>query len=350
MNRILIVDDEKSLRTTLAAFLEKEGHGVEAAADATSALERMEGGGFDLVVTDIVMPGMSGMELVQRIRAAAPGTQVIVMTGEPTVETAVLAVRAGAVDYLKKPINKQLLLLTVEKALAVKAEEEEKERHKDLLERLVGERTRDLQKTMENMVLLMSSVVEMRDPYTAGHQRRVGNLAADIGRTLGLHQDQVDILRIIGYIHDIGKIVIPAEILSKPGKLSPAEMEIIKVHSAQGYEILNRVELPWVIAETIYQHHERLDGSGYPRGIGGHHLTAEANILIVADVVEAMMSHRPYRPALGIGAALEEIERNAGRLYDPKVVEACVNLFRNRNYRIDEENIRVNFPMSLYSG
>ncbi|NTW71556.1 MAG: response regulator [Eubacteriaceae bacterium] len=352
MFRILIVDDEKSIRLTLKEFLLHEGHLAEAVDDARKALSLLQETSFDLVITDIIMPGMSGIELAKKIHQESPNTQIIIMTGEPTVDTAVNAVRSGAVDYLSKPISKDIFLYTVNKTLLIKTRIDEKERvdkekkkYQDTLQQLVNDRTSDLKKMMQNMVILMSSVVEMRDPYTAGHQRRVGNLAADIGTKLGLNQKDVDLVRIIGYIHDIGKIVIPSEILSKPGRLNTPEMEMIKLHSAQGYEVISKVELPSVISETVYQHHERLDGSGYPRGLTEDQITKEAKILIVADVVEAMMSHRPYRPALGIDVALEEIKRNSGKLYSPEVVEACIELFKNPNYSIDESKIEVNFSL-----
>jgi PAS domain S-box-containing protein len=197
----------------------------------------------------------------------------------------------------------------------------------------------NLKKTAEKLrnsligtIKAMSSMVETRDPYTAGHERRVSNLARAIAQEMTLSSDTVDTIRMAGIIHDIGKISIPAEILSKPGKLSDIEFSLIKVHPQSGYDILRDVGLPYPVAEMVLQHHERLDGSGYPQGLKNGQILLESQIIAVADVVEAIASHRPYRPALGIDVALEEIEKNKGILYDAGVVDICVKLFREKGF------------------
>jgi putative nucleotidyltransferase with HDIG domain len=177
-------------------------------------------------------------------------------------------------------------------------------------------------------------VVETRDPYTAGHQNRVADLAGAIATEMHLPADTIEGIRTAGVIHDIGKISVPAEILAKPGKLSQKEFELIKDHPQTGYEVLKDVEFPWPIAQIIRQHHERLDGSGYPRGLTGEEVLLEARIIAVADVIEAIASHRPYRPARGIEAALAEIEQNKGVLYDASAVDACVKLFKEKAYKL----------------
>ena len=191
---------------------------------------------------------------------------------------------------------------------------------------------KNLRKAMGGTIQAMVQVVEMRDPYTAGHQRRVADLARSIATEMGLPSRLTEGIRMAAAIHDIGKISVPAEILSKPGRLSPNEFELVKDHPLAGYDALKDVEFPWPIAEIIYQHHERLDGSGYPRGLKGNDVLLEARIIGVADVVEAMASYRPFRPALGVKAALDEIERHKGTLYDPEVVDACVRLFKSEAY------------------
>jgi HD-GYP domain-containing protein (c-di-GMP phosphodiesterase class II) len=180
----------------------------------------------------------------------------------------------------------------------------------------------------------MVSAVEMRDPYTAGHQLRSADIACAIATEMGLPQEKIDGIRMAGSIHDIGKLSIPAEILSKPTKLTNIEFSLIKEHSLSGYEMLKNVESPWPLAQIIYQHHERMDGSGYPRNLKGDEILMEARIMAVADVVESMASHRPYRSALGIGAALEEIEKNRGTLYDNAIADAGLRLFREKNYKL----------------
>ena len=181
----------------------------------------------------------------------------------------------------------------------------------------------------------MVSAVESRDPYTAGHQIRSANLARNIATEMGLSLEKIEGIRIAGTIHDIGKLSIPAEILSKPTKLSEIEFSLIKEHARRGFEMLKNVESPWPLAEIVYQHHERMDGSGYPRNLKGEEILIEARILTVADVVEAMASHRPYRPGLGIDAAIEEISKERGILYDPEVVDACVKLFQEKRHSLN---------------
>ncbi|MDO9010419.1 MAG: HD domain-containing phosphohydrolase, partial [Gallionella sp.] len=181
-------------------------------------------------------------------------------------------------------------------------------------------------------VEVATTLSEMRDPYTAGHERRVADIAAAIGAELGFDTRQQEGLRVAGQLHDVGKIAIPTEILAKPGKLSSIEFMMIKGHPEAGYDILKNVKFPWPVAEIALQHHERMDGSGYPRGLKGDEILLEARIMAVADVVEAMSSHRPYRPGLGVEAALAEITRARGTHYDEQAVDACLRLFRERGY------------------
>jgi PAS domain S-box-containing protein len=192
-----------------------------------------------------------------------------------------------------------------------------------------------LRKSLLGTIQAMSLMVETRDPYTAGHQRRVSKLARVIAQEMALPSDTVDTIRIAGLIHDIGKISIPSEILSKPGKLSDTEFSLIKIHSQSGYNILKDVGLPYPIAEMVLQHHERLDGSGYPQGLTNGRILLESQIITIADVVEAMASHRPYRSALGIDVALEEIEKNKGTFYDTAAVEACIKLVREKGFTFE---------------
>jgi PAS domain S-box-containing protein len=199
-----------------------------------------------------------------------------------------------------------------------------------------------LQKLLQETVTGLIAAVEIRDPYTAGHQKRVTSLAIDISKEMNLGKDVIDGICIAASIHDIGKINIPSGILSKPGKLSSAEFDLIKVHPVYGYEILKNIEFPWPIAEIVLQHHERYDGSSYPRGLHGEEILLEARIICVADVIESMVSHRPYRPALGIIEAIEEIHSNKGTLYDPKVVDACTAVFNN-GFRFEDEKAEMKF-------
>ncbi len=195
---------------------------------------------------------------------------------------------------------------------------------------------RQLQSMTYGTLEVVAKMVELRDPYTAGHQRRVGLIAAEIGHELGFDDMKCQQLKWAGMVHDIGKIAVPVEILSKPTKLTPLEYDLVRVHAQRGYDILHELQFPFPIAEIIWQHHERLDGTGYPQGLKGEQISLEARILAVADVIESISSHRPYRPALGIETALAEINEHAGTRYDPKVVEATVRLVRKKDYKLPD--------------
>jgi PAS domain S-box-containing protein len=192
----------------------------------------------------------------------------------------------------------------------------------------------ELKAAFMGAVEVATSLTELRDPYTAGHERRVGKLAAAIGTELGFDAQRTEGLLVSGYLHDIGKITIPTEILSKPGKISSIEYQMIQSHAQAGYDVLKRVKFPWPVAQMALQHHERIDGSGYPQGLKGDAILLDACIIAVADVVEAMASHRPYRPTLGIEAALAEIEQGSGKRYDAAVAQACLKLFREQGYTL----------------
>jgi putative nucleotidyltransferase with HDIG domain len=208
---------------------------------------------------------------------------------------------------------------------------------RDITERVktadaIEESMRKLKKTLNATVSALATTVETRDPFTAGHQGRVAQLACAIGQEMEVSPDLIEGLRIMGFLHDIGKIAVPAEILCKPGTLNEFEFHIIKTHPLMGYEILKEIEFPCQVARVVLQHHERLNGSGYPNGLPGQDILLEAKILAVADVIEAIASHRPYRPALGLEKAFEEISLNQGMLYDPDVVRACLSLFKEKDF------------------
>ena len=201
-------------------------------------------------------------------------------------------------------------------------------------EQRISAYVKQLENSMHGTLQAVANMVEFRDPYTAGHERRVGIIASDIGRELGLSEEKCKNLQFIGLVHDIGKISIPSEILSKPGRLTALEFEMVKVHAEKGYEILKDVEFHLPIAKIIRQHHERMDGSGYPLGLKGQDILPEARIIAVADVLESMASHRPYRPALGIEVALKEIIDHRGSQFDAEVVDAVLKLIHDKGYKL----------------
>lgn len=210
---------------------------------------------------------------------------------------------------------------------------------RDITERKRAEEERKesferIRRNLEQTVNALASAVEMRDPYTAGHQKRVTDLACAIAEEMGLSKEQIEGLRMAGLIHDVGKMLVPAEILSKPGRLTEIDFSMIETHPKVGYDILKEIEFPYPVAQIVIQHHERMDGSGYPAGLTSEEILLEARILAVADVVEAIASHRPYRPALGKDKAIEEISQNRGVLYDPKVVDVCLKVLSKNKVKL----------------
>jgi putative two-component system response regulator len=233
-------------------------------------------------------------------------------------------INMGASDFIAKPfsmgeLNAKILRIA---------------REKKILWQLQQSLTR-VKELFENTVGALASTLEKRDPYTAGHQQRVGYLACALAQEIGMPVERIEGLRLASFVHDIGKIGVPSEVLSKPGKLSEVEMDLIRVHSQIGYDILKCIDFPWPIAEMVLQHHERLNGSGYPQGLFDQKILLEAKIIGVADVIEAMNSHRPYRPALGLSVALEEIYKNKGVLYDGEIVDACIRLFTEKDFKFE---------------
>jgi len=285
----------------------------------------------DLILSDYSMPGFDGMSALRLALENTPETPFIIVTGSVSEDVAAESMKAGAWDYIIKEHIKRLgsaVVNALEKKQTLltkrKAEEERETAY------------RALDKALNGSINAMSKIVEMRDPYTAGHQTKVADLSAAIAGELKLPEAHIKYLRVAALIHDIGKIYIPSDILSRPGKLRDIEWQLIKIHAQGSYDILKTIEFPWPVAEIAWQHHERLDGSGYPKGLDGDHILLEAKILAVADVVEAMSSHRPYRPALGIEKALEEISQKRGVLYDPDVVDACLKLYKENRFKLEE--------------
>ena len=316
-----------------------------------------------VVVSDQRMPEMKGTSLLQKVKEISPDTVRIILTGYADTTAAIASINEGSVSrFISKPWDDDEFKITIRHAvehyrlakenkrlaqLAQKQNEELSMLNQNL-ERRVEERTRQLMENKEKLKHTLSKLrknlgatihaialtVEIRDPYTAGHQRRVSNLARAIAGEMRLSEDQIDGIRMSGIIHDLGKVAIPSEILSRPRRLTDIEFSFIKEHPGVGYDILKDIEFSWPIADIVLQHHERLNGSGYPQGLSGDKILIEARIIAVADVVEAMASHRPYRPALGLGTALEEISSKKGQLYDEKVVDACLRLFKEKGFEL----------------
>jgi putative two-component system response regulator len=338
LDRVLLAEDNSDLRTYIQTMLTKLGHEVAVAPDGLEAWEAARKNPPDIIVSDIMMPQLDGYELLRLIKET-PGTRhipVILITAKSDLDARLKGYEHGADDYLTKPVQVRELDARIRNLVAGRQLQVAVARVEEMKTR-VDERQQGLEKlrrTLEGTVRAVAMVIEMRDPYTAGHQRRVADLARAIGAEMGLADDRLDGLYTAGTIHDIGKINVPAEILSRPTKLTEIEFGMIMTHVQAGYDILKDIEFPWPVARMVLEHHEKMDGSGYPNGRRGDELLPESRILAVADAVEAISSHRPYRPALGIEVALTELVSKRGIYYDHEATDACVRMFREKGYSI----------------
>jgi putative nucleotidyltransferase with HDIG domain len=327
---VLVVDDEEAIRNLTQEGIKRAGYECSIARDGEEALKVLGERNVDVVITDIMMPGLNGVGLTKIIKEKYD-SDVIIMTGYIEDFSYEMVIGKGASDFIEKPAGIRELIVRLKRVLRERAVLAERNRAEQRLQHSLEK----LRRAMEGIVQAMAVTVEKRDPYTAGHQRRVAHLACAIAKEMGLSADQIDGIRMAGLIHDLGKIAVPAEILSKPTRLTDIEFSLIKTHAQAGYEMLNTIDFPWPIAQMVHQHHERIDGSGYPKGLSGEDILVEARILGVADVVEAIASHRPYRPARGIDKALDEILRNKGTLYDPAVVNACLKVLSEKGFKFE---------------
>ncbi len=327
---ILVVDDEEPFRIMIRDVLRQAGFKCSIASDGGEAIKVLKAKNVDVVIADIQMPGMNGIQLTEIVREKY-NSDVIVLTGFIEDFTYEKVIEKGASDFIQKPVSIEELIVRLKRVIKERTLLTERNRAQEELQQSLEK----LRRAIEGVVHVIAVTVETRDPYTAGHQRRVANLACAIAKELGLSKDRIDGISMAGVIHDHGKISVPGEILSKPGQLTEFEFGIIKTHPKVGYDILKTIEFPWPVDQIVLQHHERVNGSGYPQGLYGKDILIEAKIISVADVVEAMASHRPYRPALGIERALEEISKNRDILYAPEVVDACVKILKRGDFTFE---------------
>jgi putative two-component system response regulator len=325
---ILVVDDDEGICNLLHAGIQMAGYRCFITQSPAMALSLLDEHPVDVVVADIKMPEMDGIELAHIIKARYKA-DVIIMTGFIEDFNYEDIVKQGASDFLQKPVRIAEFVARLKRVIA------ERRSRSDLKQALDNVKLNldKLRRAMEGIVEAISVTVEMRDPYTAGHQKRVAELACAIARDMALSEDEIYGLRMASVIHDLGKITVPAEILSKPGQLSGLEYELIKSHVQAGYDILKQIDFPWPLADIILQHHERMDGSGYPNGLQQEEILLLSRILSVADVFETIASHRPYRPSLGLQRAMDEIRENRGRLYDYRVADVCLALIEQERFQ-----------------
>lgn len=326
-SQILFVDDDTRLLSSIRRMLGR-AFSIQTAQSGAEALEILDTQGpFAVVVSDIKMPEMDGITFLSQVKERYPDTVRLLLTAFANLQNALDAINTGYIfRLLMKPCNEQNLYQALSDAL---------QQHQLIQNQYEVEGLRKLKMAMDGIVSGFAALIEARDPYTAGHQRKVTNLSLAIAKSLDLDRERMECLRLGAMVHDVGKVYIPAEFLNKPTKLSEAEFTIIKSHPLVGYNILQHVEFPWPVSQVVLQHHERLDGSGYPYGTAARQLLTESRILAVADVVDAMTSHRPYRAALGVEAALDEIQQHKKTQYDEEIVEACDDLLRKQGLQWD---------------
>lgn len=342
---LLIVDDNATNIDLLVSTL-KDGYRLGIAKTGLKAIAYAKKYQPDLILLDVMMPEMDGYEVCARLKKD-PETQSIPLIFITAISETVSKTRAfemGAVDYITKPFHAAEVRARVHTHIALEEMKSRLQTHNEMLEQTVAQKTLEIQEMLSGSIYSMALMVEIRDPYTAGHQERVAQLACAIAVKMGLSDRIIQGIHIAGLLHDVGKIRIPVSILNRTGDLLDAEMEVIKIHPQVSFEILKNIPFPWPCAQMVFQHHECMDGSGYPLGLRGDELLLESRILAVADVTEATSSFRPYRPARGIEAALAVLREDGGIRYDQDVVDACLDLFENDGF-LFEYNTEKSLPI-----
>jgi putative two-component system response regulator len=323
--KILVVDDETMVRKLLCQRLSREGYQCHEAGSADQALEKLKADPADVVILDIKMPGKSGMELLSEIKAQYPDTAVMMATALNDINTSIQCMKEGAYDYVCKPFNLAEVVMSVQGVLDKQRLEREIKEYQQYLEEKVEEQTKEIRKVFLGAIEALAFALEAKDQYTAGHSRRVTEIAVAIGREMGLSEDYVEDLRWGGLLHDIGKITIDQIIQNKPGKLTPEEYEHIMTHASVGAGIVKPVVNGKVVA-MIEHHHDRYDGGGMNQTVSGKKIPLGARILAVADSFDAMTSDRPYRKAMTVEEALGEIRRCSGSQFDPDIVAVFLKI------------------------
>lgn len=348
MPKILAIDDKVDNLITINAVLKNlmPECEVTTALSGAEGIEKIKNEEPDTILLDIQMPKMDGFEVCKKLKTDKNFKHIPIILVTATQKSSpnrIKGLKLGADAFISKPIEEGELVAQINVALRIKKYTDLLRGDKERLEKAVEEKTKHLKESYGRLEILFNgiiqtlvAVIEMRDPYTAGHQERVDKLACKIAKEMKLPQTQIDGLHIAAILHDVGKMNVPAEILSKPGMLTDIEFTMLKSHSQFGYDILKKIDFPWPVAKIVIQHHEKINGSGYPNGLKNEEMMIEAKILGVADVVEAIMSHRPYRESLGVNTALKEIIDNRGILYDTKVVDTCLKLFIEERFSFTE--------------
>jgi len=335
--RILIVDDEETIREIVASMLTSANFNCRQAASGMEALALLDSGeAFELMLSDLMMANLDGIGLLEKTKERFPDMPVVMVTAVHDISVALAALRNGAYDYLLKPFEREQLLATVRRALENRRLKLENREYLTNMELLVEARTEQLRKAMGNLersyditLEALGDALDLKDAETEGHSKRVTAFTIAIARALGLSADEIRVIARGAFLHDIGKMAIPDNILRKPDKLSPEEVVIMREHCYHGYQILKKIPFLAEAAEIVYSHQERFDGTGYPRGLKGEEIPLGARMFSVADTLDAITSNRPYRAAQTVEAAREEIERWSGRQFDPEIVRTFISMDKN---------------------
>ena len=333
-DRILVVDDEEPIREIVASMLSGASYHCRQAASGKEALSILESDGeFDLVLSDQMMAEMDGMALLERSKELFPDVPVLMLTAVNDIQFALKALRNGAYDYLLKPFEREQLLAAVRRALETRRLKRENDAYRTNLEALVTARTQqwktalaELERSYDITLEALGDALDLKDAETEGHSKRVTAYTIAIAKRMGLPKEAISVIARGAFLHDIGKMAIPDQILLKPDKLSEEETEIMREHSYSGYKMLNKIPFLTEAADIVYAHQEWYDGSGYPRGLKGDDIPLGARIFMVADTLDAMTSDRPYRPAQTFEAARKEIEKWSGRQFDPEIVKVFLEM------------------------
>jgi putative nucleotidyltransferase with HDIG domain len=332
-SRVLVVDDEAHVRSMIAATLERQGYEVVLASSGREATEAIDQDGFELILTDIVMQDGNGLALLEHIHAQNPNLPVIMVTAIHDISVAIDSMRRGAYDYLLKPFEREHLVATVQRALEHRQALQESRTYQQNLEQVVRARTEMLRQAMEDLehsydvtLEALGDALDLKDSETEGHSKRVTAYTIALARAMGISPAEIKVIARGAFLHDIGKMAIPDEILRKPGKLTPEEQDVMREHCARGYQMLRKIPFLAEAAEIVFTHQEHYDGSGYPSALKSSAIPIGARIFAVADTLDAITSDRPYRVARTFDAAREEIIRCSGTQFDPAVVEVYLKI------------------------
>ena len=326
--KILIADDDTQIIAILTDYLTSQNYEVKSTPQGSVALIELQQNYYDLCLLDIKMPDLSGLDILSKIRQDDKKyTSIIMLTGIKDIDAVLTAMRNGADDYIQKPFHLEELGISIRKTLENRRIKLENIRYKTELEKEVEEKTKEIKEAYFGMIHAFANAIEMRDSYTGNHIKKVSRIAVLLGKGMGFSKKKLEELNIAAILHDIGKIGIPDDILTKPSALTKIEYDKIKKHPEIGYDIIKNIESMRPIMPYILYHQERFNGTGYPKGLKGEKIPVEVRILSLADALEAMTSDRPYRKKMTLEEAYEEIISNAGKQFDPNIVDIFVKLW-----------------------